>query len=110
MIFLPSLTTERPSTNRMMTLARSGRPLAQLRSMQEADENVQDEGQFYFHGASGFLARFSFAAVAGQNNGDVLGAPGITNFGWATAGTLSGRPSNRRLKSRVETLRRMTTI
>lgn len=25
---------------------------------------------------------FSFAAVAGQNNGDVLGAPGIADFGW----------------------------
>jgi hypothetical protein len=27
----------------------------------------------------------SFAAVSGQNNGDVLGAPGITNFGYATS-------------------------
>jgi hypothetical protein len=25
---------------------------------------------------------FSFAAVAGQNNTDILGAPGITDFGW----------------------------
>lgn len=28
---------------------------------------------------------FSFAALSGQNNNDVLGAAGITNFGWLTA-------------------------
>lgn len=27
---------------------------------------------------------FTFAAISGQNNGDVGGAPGITDFGWAT--------------------------
>lgn len=31
---------------------------------------------------------FSFAAGAGQNNGDILGAPGITNFGYATNASL----------------------
>lgn len=31
---------------------------------------------------------FSFAAIAGQNNGDVLGAPGISNLLWLTAGTM----------------------
>jgi hypothetical protein len=31
---------------------------------------------------------FSFAAGVGQNNGDVLGAPGIFNFAWATAGAI----------------------
>jgi hypothetical protein len=31
---------------------------------------------------------FSFAAIAGQNNNDVLGAPGITNFGWLTAASI----------------------
>jgi hypothetical protein len=30
---------------------------------------------------------FSFAAVAGQNNSDVGGAPGITNFGWLASAT-----------------------
>lgn len=30
----------------------------------------------------------SFAAVAGQNNGDILGAPGITNFGYGTSVSL----------------------
>jgi hypothetical protein len=31
---------------------------------------------------------FSFAAVSGQNNGDILGAPGITNFAWLTAANM----------------------
>jgi hypothetical protein len=31
---------------------------------------------------------FTFAAAAGQANSDVLGAPGIINFGWLTAGTM----------------------
>lgn len=31
---------------------------------------------------------FTFAAATGQNNADVLGAPGITNFGWLTAATM----------------------
>lgn len=31
---------------------------------------------------------FSFAAVSGQNNSDVGGAPGITNFGWLTGATM----------------------
>jgi hypothetical protein len=31
---------------------------------------------------------FTFAAASGQNNSDVLGAPGITNFGWLTAATM----------------------
>lgn len=29
----------------------------------------------------------SFAAVAGQNNGDILGSPGITDFGYGTSAT-----------------------
>jgi len=31
---------------------------------------------------------FSFAALSGQNNNDVGGAPGITNFGWLTNSTM----------------------
>ena len=31
---------------------------------------------------------FSFAAIAGQNNGDILGAPGISNMGWLTGATM----------------------
>jgi hypothetical protein len=31
---------------------------------------------------------FSFASIAGQNNGDVGGAPGITNFGWLSGATM----------------------
>lgn len=31
---------------------------------------------------------FSFAAVAGQTNGDALGAPGISNFGWLTGAVM----------------------
>lgn len=31
---------------------------------------------------------FSFAAVAGQSNGDILGAPGINDFNWLTAATM----------------------
>ena len=31
---------------------------------------------------------FSFAAASGQNNNDVGGAPGITNFGWLTAASM----------------------
>lgn len=31
---------------------------------------------------------FSFAALSGQNNGDIGGAPGITNFGWLTGATM----------------------
>lgn len=31
---------------------------------------------------------FSFAAIAGQNNGDILGAPGITNFGYSTSASM----------------------
>ena len=31
---------------------------------------------------------FSFAAASGQNNADVLGAPGISNFGWLSAATM----------------------
>lgn len=31
---------------------------------------------------------FSFAAISGQNNSDVGGAPGITNFAWLTAATM----------------------
>lgn len=31
---------------------------------------------------------FTFAAVSGQANADVLGASGITNFGWLTAATM----------------------
>lgn len=31
---------------------------------------------------------FSFAATAGQTNGDVTGASGITDFGWLESGTL----------------------
>lgn len=31
---------------------------------------------------------FTFAAVSGQANADVLGAPGITNFGWLTGATM----------------------
>lgn len=31
---------------------------------------------------------FTFAAVAGQANGDILGAPGVTNFGYGTSATL----------------------
>lgn len=31
---------------------------------------------------------FSFAAITGQNNGDVLGAPGVTDFGYATSASM----------------------
>jgi hypothetical protein len=31
---------------------------------------------------------FTFAAASGQNNADVLGSAGISNFSWATAGTM----------------------
>lgn len=31
---------------------------------------------------------FSFAAVAGQANADILGAPGINNFGWASSASM----------------------
>lgn len=31
---------------------------------------------------------FTFAAVAGQNNSDVGGAPGITNFGWVSSASM----------------------
>lgn len=31
---------------------------------------------------------FTFAAASGQNNSDVGGAPGITNFGWMTSGSM----------------------
>ena len=31
---------------------------------------------------------YSFAALSGQSNGDVGGAPGISNFGWLTAATM----------------------
>lgn len=31
---------------------------------------------------------FSFAALAGQNNADVLGAPGINDFNWLSAATM----------------------
>lgn len=36
----------------------------------------------------------SFDATNGQSNGDVLGAPGITNFGWATSATLQELNNN----------------
>lgn len=32
---------------------------------------------------------FSFAATTGQTNGDVTGAPGITDYGWLSSGTMS---------------------
>lgn len=34
------------------------------------------------------LASFTFAAAAGQNNSDVGGAPGITNFGWCSSASM----------------------
>jgi hypothetical protein len=49
---------------------------------------------------------FTFTAVSGQNNGDVAGAPGITNFGWLTGATMmelnntSSPPNVRHLKAR----------
>jgi len=49
---------------------------------------------------------FSFDAVSGQNNGDVAGAPGITNFGWLSGATMmelnnNSSPANvRHLKAR----------
>lgn len=51
---------------------------------------------------------FSFAAVSGQNNGDILGAPGITDFGWLSGAQLqelnnnSSPPNIRQLKARRE--------
>ena len=32
---------------------------------------------------------FTFAATAGQNNADVGGAPGITDFGWCSSGSMA---------------------
>jgi hypothetical protein len=37
---------------------------------------------------------FSFAAVTGQNNADVGGAPGITNFGWLASATITELNNN----------------
>ncbi len=40
-------------------LIRSGEPLARLRAAEEAGDSSESEYQTYFHGASGFLERFS---------------------------------------------------
>ena len=37
---------------------------------------------------------FTFAAASGQNNGDITGAPGITNFGYGTSATLQELNNN----------------
>lgn len=48
---------------------------------------------------------FSFAAGTGQNNGDILGAPGINDFGWLTGCTMmelnnnSSPPNWRQMKA-----------
>lgn len=48
---------------------------------------------------------FSFAVVSGMNNGDILGAPGITNFGWLSGATMmelnnnSSPPNHKHLKA-----------
>lgn len=36
----------------------------------------------------------SFAAISGQNNGDILGAPGITNFAYGTSATFQELNNN----------------
>ncbi|NDA65147.1 MAG: hypothetical protein EB141_00865 [Verrucomicrobia bacterium] len=40
-------------------LVRTGQPIAQLHAAVEVDENTSEQGLAYFHGASGFLERFS---------------------------------------------------
>lgn len=51
---------------------------------------------------------FSFNAVTGQNNGDILGAPGITDFGWLSGASLqelnnnSSPPNVKHIKARRE--------
>jgi hypothetical protein len=51
----------------------------------------QTGGTWYWQGGWVVTAvtqtSFSFAAVSGQNNGDIGGAPGITNLGWVQSAT-----------------------
>lgn len=58
---------------------------------------------------------FSFAAVTGQNNDDVGGAPGITNFGWLSASTMmelnnNSSPANHRHLKAVRNLPRWSKV
>jgi hypothetical protein len=58
---------------------------------------------------------FSFTAVAGQNNGDVGGAPGITNFGWLTGASMmelnnNSSPANIKHLKAVRNLPRWSKI
>lgn len=47
------------SASFIAALVRTGRPLAQLHAAVEVDENSSEDGLAYFHGANGFLERFS---------------------------------------------------
>jgi hypothetical protein len=52
---------------------------------------------------------FTFASTAGQNNGDVAGAPGISNFGWLSDATMfdvnsTSTPQSRRHLNAVRDL------
>lgn len=57
----------------------------------------------------------SFAAISGMNNGDTLGAPGITNFGYLTSVTFqemnnSSSPPNLRPGTAYRELPRISTV
>jgi hypothetical protein len=58
---------------------------------------------------------FSFAAVSGMVNGDVLGAPGITNFGWLTSASMlelnnNSSPANQRQLKAVRNVAKWSKV
>jgi hypothetical protein len=58
---------------------------------------------------------FSFAATSGQNNSDVTGAPGITDFGWLCSATMvelnnTSSPQNTAYLSAVRSIQPMSKV